>query len=53
MKNMEAQLHQFGSTVLDLQERVDQLELGSNRNHEVIISIDRKLDGDGQSEKRR
>ena len=44
MKNMEAQLHQFWSTVSDLQARVDQLELGSNRNHEAIISIDRKLD---------
>lgn len=45
MKNIEMQLQQFGFTMLDLQGRVDQLELGFNHNHKAIISIDRKLDG--------
>ena len=45
MKNLEAQVQQFGSMVNDLQVRVDQLELGSNRNHEAIMAVDRKLHG--------
>ena len=45
MKNLETQVQQCGSTMANLQARVeDQLELGSDRNHEVIVAVDRKLD---------
>jgi len=44
MKSLEAQVQQQGSVMTDLHTQVDQLELGSNRNHEVIIAVDRKLD---------
>ena len=44
MKGLEAQLQQCGSSMADLQARVDQLELGLDRNHEAIIAMDRKLD---------
>ena len=45
MKNFESHMQQFNSTIADLQAQADQLEIKSNRNHEAIISIDRKLDG--------
>ena len=45
MKNMEAQLQQVSSSMSEVQRRVDQLELGNGRNHEVIMAIDQKLDG--------
>ena len=44
MKNLESQVHQFYSTVTDLQARVELLEIGSNRNHKVIMAIDQKMD---------
>ena len=44
MKGLEAQVQQGRSLMADLQAKVDQLELGSDRNHEAIIAMDRKLD---------
>ena len=45
MKNFETPLQQVSSTVLDVQSRIDQLEIGGERNHEAIMSMDRKLEG--------
>ena len=47
MKNFESQLQQFSFIVTDFQNRVDQLELGSERNHEAIIAMDCKRENSG------
>ena len=44
MKNLESQVHQFHSTMIDLQGRVELLEIGSNRNCKAIVAMDRKMD---------
>ena len=44
MKNLELQVHQFHSTMIDLQTRVELLEIGSNPNHESIMVMDQKMD---------
>lgn len=44
MKNFESQVQQFLVTMTDLQARVELLEIRSNRNHESITAMDRKMD---------
>ena len=44
MKNFKSHLQQFNSTISDLQARVDSLEIGSNKNYEAIVSMDRRLE---------
>ena len=53
MKNLESQLQQFNSTILDLQARVELLEIRSSRNHEAIMAMDRKMDNSLEGLERR
>jgi len=45
MKNMESQLQQVTSTMGEFQNRVDQLEQGSERNYEAIGGLEHRLEG--------
>lgn len=44
MKALEAQVQQFNLTMSDTHHRVEQLELGANRSHEAIATMDRRVE---------
>ena len=44
MKNFKAQLQQTGVVVAECQNKMEQLELGTTRNQEAILALDRRVE---------